>query len=352
MAHDIVMPALSAGMEEGTIARWLKAVGDRVAKGEVIAEIETDKATMEFEADREGTIEALLVAEGTTVPVNAAIARMAGAGKTAAVSVEMIAPAVVVEPPREAQAAKTTTKKQRKGVAASPLARRIADQRSVAIEELTGSGPGGRVVRVDVERAVTQAVAQAPVPIPHPGRSFGEHVILTARCEADGVISLCTQLNTRGAAVEIISETDFILKAVALALAEIAPPLTAFTFETQRDDALYSVHIVNAESASLSAIARQRAGTEVAAGAAPPNFKVVQAPPGLEMFAIMSDEAGPVLSIGLTERQPVVCEDGCRPAMVITLTLCAPTTSLTASRWSQVLLSVKHAVETPLIIIA
>ncbi|WP_432449823.1 pyruvate dehydrogenase complex dihydrolipoamide acetyltransferase [Aliiroseovarius marinus] len=171
MATEILMPALSPTMEEGTLAKWLVKEGDEVASGDLLAEIETDKATMEFEAVDEGIIGKILVAEGTeAVKVNTAIAVLVEDGEevgdvaaaapaapaaaeadAAPAAVEAAAPAAAPAP----QAADGTR------IFASPLARRIAADKGLDLTQIAGSGPKGRIVKADVEGA-TAAPKAAP----------------------------------------------------------------------------------------------------------------------------------------------------------------------------------------------
>ncbi len=165
MAIEILMPALSPTMEEGTLAKWLVKEGDEVASGDLLAEIETDKATMEFEAVDEGVIGKILVAEGTeAVKVNTPIAILLEEGESADdVSTVSAAPAAPPEPAAPAaadtpaaQAAPTAPPAPKSGEArvfASPLARRIAAQKGLDLTQITGSGPHGRIVKADVESA-------------------------------------------------------------------------------------------------------------------------------------------------------------------------------------------------------
>jgi pyruvate dehydrogenase E2 component (dihydrolipoamide acetyltransferase) len=170
MAVEILMPALSPTMEEGTLAKWLVKEGDVVKSGQVIAEIETDKATMEFEAVDEGTIGKVLVAEGTAgVKVNTAIAVLVEDGETvqAAPKAAAVAPAApaapvaVAAPVAAVQAAAPVSGGAR--VFASPLARRIAKEKGLDLTRVAGSGPHGRIVRADVEGASPVAVAAMAV---------------------------------------------------------------------------------------------------------------------------------------------------------------------------------------------
>jgi pyruvate dehydrogenase E2 component (dihydrolipoamide acetyltransferase) len=169
MSIDILMPALSPTMEEGTLAKWHVKVGDTVKAGDVIAEIETDKATMEVEAVDEGVVEAILVDAGTeNVKVNALIAKLAGEGESPAPPPAKAAPAA--EAPKAAapapaapvQAAGETAAPAKAAPAAaptgdrvfaSPLARRLASAANLDLKSIAGSGPHGRVVKADVEAA-------------------------------------------------------------------------------------------------------------------------------------------------------------------------------------------------------
>jgi pyruvate dehydrogenase E2 component (dihydrolipoamide acetyltransferase) len=180
MSIDILMPALSPTMEEGTLAKWHVKVGDTVKAGDVIAEIETDKATMEVEAVDEGVIEAILVDAGTeNVKVNALIAKLAGEGESPAPAPKAEAPkAAVAAPaaaPAPAAAAAPATPAQAAPVAAdgsrvfaSPLARRLASAAGLDLKGIKGTGPHGRVVKTDVEAAKSGAPAAKAAPSASP----------------------------------------------------------------------------------------------------------------------------------------------------------------------------------------
>ena len=171
---EIVMPRLSDTMEEGTILRWLKAEGEEVARGEELVEIETDKATMVYESDQAGTLK-LIASEGDTLPVGATIARVGdggdsdGEGGLAVAGAPPLgeepagaspaAPAAATSAPADAGATSGDGR-----VRASPLARRIASERGVDLASLAGSGPGGRIVKADVEGAGAAAPARSAAP--------------------------------------------------------------------------------------------------------------------------------------------------------------------------------------------
>ncbi len=183
MATNILMPALSPTMTEGTLARWLKKEGDAIKAGDVIAEIETDKATMEVEAVDEGVLGKILVADGTEgVAVNAPIAILIEAGEAVpseAAPVAAAPPAAALAPPPAAgEAAKAVpdsappmaqpaSAAAGDRVVASPLAKRMAQQAGVDLSALKGSGPHGRIVKADVE-AASKGGAKAAPPVAAP----------------------------------------------------------------------------------------------------------------------------------------------------------------------------------------
>ncbi|MBY0342971.1 MAG: 2-oxo acid dehydrogenase subunit E2 [Sphingomonadales bacterium] len=188
MALDIKMPALSPTMEEGTLAKWLVKVGDTVSSGDVMAEIETDKATMEFEAVDEGVIAEILIEEGTEgVKVGAVIARLAVEGEDAAP-----APAPASAPAEEAPAAD--------GPAATPTARKLAELNGVDLAGITGTGPKGKITKEDVEALIAKSggtpAVPAPTPTPAPASppaASGERIVaspLAKRIAADKGIDL------------------------------------------------------------------------------------------------------------------------------------------------------------------
>jgi pyruvate dehydrogenase E2 component (dihydrolipoamide acetyltransferase) len=274
MAIEILMPALSPTMEEGTLAKWLVKEGDRVKSGQILAEIETDKATMEFEAVDEGVLGRILVAEGTAgVKVNAPIAVLLEEGdsasatpKAAAVVAPVVAPVAVavaaLAVPVAAVAVPVAAKLDGARVFASPLARRIAAEKGLDLTQVAGSGPHGRIVRADVEGAKAVVAAAAPVapvaPAPakvsmptgmsaetvlkiYADRSYVEvpldgmrrtiaarlteakqtipHFYLRREVRLDALMALREQLNKGLEARGVkLSVNDFIIKACALAL--------------------------------------------------------------------------------------------------------------------------------------
>ena len=268
MPIEIKMPALSPTMEEGTLAKWLVKVGDKVSSGDIMAEIETDKATMEFEAVDEGTIVAITVPEGTEgVKVGAVIATLAGDDEDAAApAAKPVAPAVAkkpaqaepVEAPATAPAVKnspsTSSGRADERVVASPLAKRIASQLGVDLAKVAGSGPNGRIVKADVEGATGGAAVPAPVSavtapsaaaapdfgIPYEAEKLNNvrktiarrlteakqtipHIYLTVDVRLDALLKLRGELNKALEPQGVkLSVNDLMIKALAKAL-EIVP---------------------------------------------------------------------------------------------------------------------------------
>lgn len=259
MPINILMPALSPTMTEGTLAKWLKKEGDSVKSGDVIAEIETDKATMEVESVDEGKIGKILIAAGSEgVAVNTPIAVLLEEGEDAsAISAAPVTPAVkapeapkaaapVVAQAIAAPEAKTSSSR----IFATPLARRIAADKNINLASVKGSGPHGRIVKADVEGAKASpiagvAAAQSKSPdaaslsnaygmtykeLPNSNmrkviaRRLSEskqtvpHFYLTVDCRIDNLLKARAELNDAGKGAYKLSVNDFVIKAVAMAL--------------------------------------------------------------------------------------------------------------------------------------
>ena len=266
MPINILMPALSPTMTEGTLAKWLKKSGDKVKAGDVIAEIETDKATMEVEAVDEGTIGKILIEAGTEgVAVNTPIAVLLEEGEDASAADKAPAPAA---PASKAEAKQETKKEEKtepakaapasapshdgKRVFATPLARRIAEQKGVDLSSVKGSGPRGRIVKADIEGAkagAAPATAQKSSAVPSAdakslsnayGMKYKEipnnnikkivakrlleskqsvpHFYLSIDCNLTNLMAARAELNKQGKDAYKLSVNDFVIKASAMAL--------------------------------------------------------------------------------------------------------------------------------------
>ncbi|MFT8585165.1 pyruvate dehydrogenase complex dihydrolipoamide acetyltransferase [Acetobacter papayae] len=323
MATEILMPALSPTMTEGKLARWVKKEGDTVASGDVLAEIETDKATMEVEAIEEGILGRILVPEGAEgVAVNTPIAILVEEGEAVpaegalkssaptapAVQNSPVAPQVPAPTPAAPApvAAKAATGAR---IVASPLARRIARQKGLDLANIKGSGPNGRIVKRDVENAQNAPKAEAAAPaaalpasgssrlVPHTtmrkviARRLTEskanvpHFYVSIDVELDALMALRAQLNAleegEGEDGVKLSVNDMLIKASAVALKKV-PTVNAYYTEegillhedadisvaVSLDDGLITPIVRKADAKSLreisqeakSLISRARAG--------------------------------------------------------------------------------------------
>ncbi|TNE25774.1 MAG: pyruvate dehydrogenase complex dihydrolipoamide acetyltransferase [Alphaproteobacteria bacterium] len=289
MPVKILMPALSPTMTEGKLAKWLKAEGDDIVSGDVIAEIETDKATMEVEAVDEGVLAKIIVPEGTdNVPVNDLIAVLLEEGEDDSAVEKLLAggndnaaaPAkkeeVKAEAPKAAPAPAPTaapapipaTSSSR--ILASPLAKRLAEQAGLNLANIQGSGPNGRIVKADIENAKTggtplksatapQTTSFAPASsgpdaaslaemlgIPHhlqensgmrktiarrllESKQTVPHYYLTVDCVLDKLLDLRKQINDGADGLFKLSVNDFIVKATALALKKVPAVNSSWT---------------------------------------------------------------------------------------------------------------------------
>ena len=291
MPTPIKMPALSPTMEEGTLAKWLVKPGDKVEAGDIMAEIETDKATMEFEAVDEGTIASIMVDEGTEgVKVGTVIAMLAEEGEDVdaaasaapasdapkeepkAAEAPAAAPAPAPAPAPAAAAPKATGDR----ILASPLAKRIAEQKGIDLAGVKGSGPNGRIVKADVEgaspgaaRAKADAAAPAPAPAkpatlggdldaPYEAQKLNNvrkviarrlteakqtipHIYLTVDVRLDALLKLRGELNKSLEADGVkLSVNDLLIKALARAMQRVPKCNVSFQgdelFQYTRED--------------------------------------------------------------------------------------------------------------------
>jgi len=182
---EVVMPRLSDSMEEGTVIKWLKSVGEEVAVGDELVEIETDKANMVYEADTAGTLSEIVAEEGETLPIGQVIARIGGEGEGGG-SDGAGGDASAPEPARQEQPSSSPPQRPEPAapsvqgdgggrVKASPIARRIAQDLGVDVSSLQGSGPGGRVIKKDVEAAAQDGgAARAATSAPAAPAAFGQ----------------------------------------------------------------------------------------------------------------------------------------------------------------------------------
>jgi pyruvate dehydrogenase E2 component (dihydrolipoamide acetyltransferase) len=438
MPIELKMPALSPTMEEGTLAKWLVKEGDKVASGDILAEIETDKATMEFEAVDEGTIAKILVAEGSEgVKVGAPIAILAGEGEDASAAAGA-APKADTPPPAPPKAppapkadatpkapappkapvetppapsAPAAPRSEGDRIKASPLARRLAQAQNIDLASLQGSGPGGRIVRADIDAAAGKAPAAAPqsapaaaaaAPAQHlvmPGpieqeipheevkltnirktiaRRLTEakqqvpHIYLTVDIQLDALLKLRSELNAglEGRGVKL-SVNDLLIKALAQSLVEVPECNVAFAgdhmLKYNRADISVAVSIpaglitpiiVGADSKSVSAISTER--KELAGLARDGKLQPQQYQGGtaslsnMGMFGIKQFEAvinppqGMIMAIGAGEKRPYVINDSLQIATIMSATGSFDHRAIDGADGAKLMQAFKRLVENPL----
>ena len=436
MPTELKMPALSPTMEEGTLAKWLVKEGDEVKSGDILAEIETDKATMEFEAVDEGTIAKILVAEGTDgVKVGAPIAILAAEGEDVSAAAPKADTAPAEAPKAAAAPAPKADETPKAGagqapvetpaappqpaappraegdrVKASPLARRLAEAQGVDLNALQGSGPGGRIVRADVDAAVGRAPAAAPAgapaaapalathavlpgpmeqAIPHEAikltnirktiaRRLTEskqqvpHIYLTVDIQLDALLKLRAELNagleSRGVKLSV---NDLMIKALAQALIEVPECNVSFAgdqlFKYSRADVSVAVSIpaglitpiiVGADTKSVSAIsaemkdlaARAKEGklqpTEYQGGTASLSNMGMY---GIKQFeAVINPPQGMIMAIGAGEKRPYVINDSLQIATVMSATGSFDHRAIDGADGAKLMQAFKRLVENPL----
>ena len=426
MPIELKMPALSPTMEEGTLAKWLVKEGDTVASGDVLAEIETDKATMEFEAVDEGKVAKILVPEGTDgVKVGTPIALIAGEGEDVSAApapapkmAEPAAPAAKAPepappppapvetpaaPPRPAAA---PAKAEGDRIKASPLARRLAEAQGIDLSSLTGSGPGGRIVRADLgeaaggamaaPRVAAPAAAAAPIEpgdIPHEivklsnmrktiARRLTEskqqipHIYLTLDIQLDALLKLRGELNasleSRGVKLSV---NDMLIKALALALIEVPECNVSFGGENlikySRADISVAVSIPNglitpiiadANNKSLSKISAEM--KELAERAKEGKLQPAEYQGGtaslsnMGMFGIKHFEAvinppqAMIMAIGAGEKRPFVINDSLQIATVMSATGSFDHRAIDGADGARLMKAFKELCEKPLGLVA
>jgi pyruvate dehydrogenase E2 component (dihydrolipoamide acetyltransferase) len=433
MPIELKMPALSPTMEEGTLAKWLVKEGDEVKSGDILAEIETDKATMEFEAVDEGKIAKILVAEGTDgVKVGAPIAILAGEGEdasdvaaggsdqSASVSKAAAGAAPKAESPKPAPAPAPKAEEPPKAAApapalapqpaqqqrdegqrikASPLAKRIAADQGIDLSSLTGSGPGGRIVKADLEGAPAAAAAPkaatpaaAPVEpgeIPHEvvklsnmrktiARRLTEskqtipHYYLTVDIQLDALLKLRSELNKglepRGIKLSV---NDLLIKALAMALIEVPTANVSFggdhmvkysradiSVAVATEGGLITPIIVGADTKSVSTIAKEMqdlAGRAREGKLQPNEYQGGTASiSNLGMFgtkqfdAVINPPQGMIMAVGAGEKRPYVVNDSLQIATVMSASGSFDHRAIDGAEGAKLMAAFKRLIENPL----
>jgi len=352
MALEIVMPRLSDSMEEGTIVQWLVKAGDHVDEGQPLVEVETDKASVVYEAQTAGSVLELLAAEGESVRVGALIALLGEPGTLAEVRMRPGRPAPPARPARPARPK------------ASPLARRIAAERGVDLSAIAGSGPAGRVTRADVDAAAIPTSAPAAVngakgaatahPLTSSQRTIARRMAESRATVPDIELRAEVHAHELAALRERVGEitdpapslNDFIVKASALALRAFPRVNAAYrdgaveTFErvnvgvaVAAEETLLVPTIFDADSKPVAEIARAartlaaraRDGSITPAELSGATFTVSNLGMfGIDSFsAVINPPQSAILAVGAMRRRPVVDEPSgeivARPTLELTL---------------------------------
>ena len=434
MPTELKMPALSPTMEEGTLAKWLVKEGDEVKSGDILAEIETDKATMEFEAVDEGKIAKILVPEGTDgVKVGAPIAILAGEGEDISAAAPKADTAPVEAPKAAAPAPKADATPKSAPVQApvetpaasaqpaaappsdgdrvkaSPLARRLAQAQNIDLNSLQGTGPGGRIVRADIDAAAGKAPAAAPAgapaapvlgthavlpgpmeqAIPHEAIKLSNirktiarrlteskqqipHIYLTVDIQLDALLKLRGELNagleSRGVKLSV---NDLLIKALAQALIEVPECNVSFAgdqlLKYSRADISVAVSIpaglitpiiVGADTKSVSAISTEMkdlAGRAKEGKLQPQEYQGGTASLsnmgmyGIKQFeAVINPPQGMIMAIGAGEKRPYVINDSLQIATVMSASGSFDHRAIDGAEGAKLMAAFKRLIEHPL----
>lgn len=425
MPVKILMPALSPTMTEGNLVRWLKKEGDVVKAGQVMAEIETDKATMEVEAVDEGTIAKILVPEGTeSVAVNTLIAVLLeededpasleafmaanGAGSSSTSSAldatPLSTPSAVSVPSSGVSSTANAMPAEGERLFASPLARRIAKDNQVDLKSIQGSGPRGRIVKLDVEKALDgSASASSPsgsTKTPAPALIYGDagyaeiplnnmrkviakrlteskqqvpHFYLSVDCNLDALLTLRSEVNSRLENGKL-SVNDFIVRACALSLMKV-PAANASWHDSHirqyaaadvcvavaidnglvtpvvRSANLKSLTMISAEVKALAE--RARAGKLKPEEFQGGSFTISNLGMfGVQSFAaIINPPQACIMAVGAGEKKAVVINDKVEIATVMTCTLSVDHRAVDGATGANFLASFKEYIEDPLLLL-
>ncbi|HCI49195.1 MAG: pyruvate dehydrogenase complex dihydrolipoamide acetyltransferase [Alphaproteobacteria bacterium RIFCSPLOWO2_01_FULL_45_8] len=403
MPIEILMPALSPTMTEGNLVKWHKKEGDKVSAGDVVAEIETDKATMEVEAVDEGTLGKILIPEGTeNVKVNSPIALILEKGEDKKVLENYKAPTPAaaqkeepVSAPVPTMASPAPTIVLSTGrIVASPLAKRLATEKNIDLRQVQGSGPHGRIVKQDIDTFVPGSAARGHALPTHTGPLYQDkpvsnmrrviaqrlteskqtvpHFYLTLDCEIDALLAARQSINSHFNVK--VTVNDFVLKAVALALQDVPDANASWRGETIRyyttsdisvavaiEDGLITPIVKMANFKSLLTISEEvktlvqkakegRLKPEEFQGG---SFSVSN----LGMFGIKQFEAiinppqGCILAVGAGEKRPVVKEGGLAVATVMTCSLSVDHRVVDGSVGSKLLQAFKKYIENPALLL-
>ncbi|MBU6140922.1 MAG: pyruvate dehydrogenase complex dihydrolipoamide acetyltransferase [Proteobacteria bacterium] len=410
MPIEILMPALSPTMKEGNLAKWIKKEGDKIKAGDVIAEIETDKATMEVEAVDEGILGKILIAGGTeNVPVNTCIALILDKGEDAKSLANYSAKTAEV-------AAKTETKKEEKVISAplvtehsasnnsakaSPLAKRIAKEEGVSLSGISGSGPHGRIIKEDVLDLIKSGGSRAGAVRRNPqefsaiknnnirkviarrlleSKQSVPHFYLSCELNINKLSELRASLNEvapqdeKGVPAYKISVNDLIIKATAMALKKVPTANSAWSDEAiliynnidismavAIDGGLITPIIKNADQKTIQAISKE--SKELAKKARDGKLQPEEFQGGsfsisnLGMFgidnfaAIVNPPQSCILAVARAVEKPIVEHGQIKIAQMMNVTLSSDHRSVDGAVGAEFLKALRHYIEHPILMV-
>ncbi|MBI9048231.1 MAG: 2-oxo acid dehydrogenase subunit E2 [Anaerolineaceae bacterium] len=408
MAETVLMPKLGFDMAEGVLVRWVKQEGESVAKGDVLAEIETDKATVEVESQFQGQMLKELVEADSIVPVGAAIAIIGQPGE------KVDLPEAVEEPKKEiakeveqttptpsAAVTKTTEIDSGERLKASPVARKIAEEHQIDLRSVSGSGPGGRIIKADVESAIGKPGMAAPqmtpitrlpaishedqkVPLNKLRQIIGRrmleskqnvpHFYLSRAYDVGSLMKMRKDVNELLPAEDKLSVNDFIVKAVALTLSEF-PNLNSALHENEivqygninignavaiegglmtvvsKDANLKSIRSISAETKGM--VQRARNGKVRPEDIEGSTFSISN----LGMYkidhfmAIINPPEVAILAVGAAKKVPVIRDDEVGVAWMMNMTISADHRVTDGAEAAEFMLRMEHYMSNPLLLL-
>lgn len=406
MATNVVMPQMGYDMREGTVVRWYKQEGETVDRGEVIADIETDKATVEFEAYTGGVLGRIVAEAGVAVPVGELIAIITEPGESVpevaapAPSPAQAAPAAPAPAAAEPEPPAASAPASDGGVRASPIARRLARERGIDLSLVTGTGPNGRITERDVENYQAPAAAPVPAPASAPAvtaepvaapadsrielsrmrqtiarvtsdsKSTAPHFYVTAEIDMGKAMSLRRDVNDASDPENRVSVNDLMVKACALALAK-HPKFNSFYrgdhlevhgamnigIAIALESGLILPGVSNCESKSLlqiaaatkDLIARASSGTLRNEEYSSTTFSISN----MGMFDVESFTAiiypphAAILAVGSVKQQPVVRDGELTVGTMMKATLSTDHRVADGAEAAQFLMEIKRVLENP-----
>jgi pyruvate dehydrogenase E2 component (dihydrolipoamide acetyltransferase) len=407
MAETVLMPKLGFDMAEGVLVRWLKKEGENVSKGEVLAEIETDKATVEVESQFDGTMLKRIVEADSIVPVGAPIAIIGEPGEKVDTPITEKAVKVVESMPvgeKEAESApvlQQSSTDDGERIKASPVARKMAQDKQLDLNSVSGSGPGGRIVKADIEQALskpgtlparlspTQTILNMTgedqkVPLNKLRQIIGRrmveskqnvpHFYLTREYEVEALMEIRKKVNELLPANEKLSVNDFIVKAVALTLAEF-PNLNSALLGNEivqygninignavalggglmtvvaKDANLKSIRTISKEAKEM--VERAREGKVRPEDIEGSTFSISN----LGMYkidhfsAIINPPEAAILAVGAAKRVPVVRDDEIVPAWMMSMTISADHRVTDGAEAAEFMLRLEYYLGNPLLLL-